>query len=176
LSSVAALSQERVTLPELASNVRALNEQLNQPQALNGDLLGILRSRAALLSELIESDPIQAVSLALPAGQAARLAAVSQESANQIESQGAWEGPIAVLVEDDFHEKTSRTRVWMEIGGEQVEVHFTARTPALISGQTVKVRGIRLEKHMAAALAQVVPAPEPTRRHSTLVGHPGNAL
>jgi M6 family metalloprotease-like protein len=160
LSGVAALSQERVPLPELASNVRALNEQLNQPQPFNRDLLGILRSRAALLSELIESDPIQAVSLALPAGQAAGLAAVSQEAANQIESQGEWEGPVAVFVEDNFHEKTSRTRVRMEADGEHVEVHFTARTPALVSGQTVKVRGIRLGKHMAAALAHAGPAPE----------------
>jgi hypothetical protein len=158
LSGVDARSQERVALSELASKVRALNEQLDQPQTLIPVPLRILRSRAALLSELMKSDPGQAVSLAMGAVQAARLASVSQEAANQIESEGEWEGPVAVFAEDNFHEKTSRTQVWLEAGGEQVEVHFAGRAPALLSGQTLRVKGIRLGKHIAATVVEVRPA------------------
>src|SRR5260370_29036951 len=101
----------------------------------------------------MESDPQGAIRLSLSHAQAARLAAFSPDATGQIESQGEWQGTLTVVVEDDFSRGTSRMQHWIEIGGELVQVHFADRPPGLSSRQVVRVRGVRLGKTMAAALA-----------------------
>jgi hypothetical protein len=105
----------------------------------------------------MESDPRAAISLALPAGEAARLSSILPGTVNQIEFRSEWQGSITVIVEDDFGRHTSRTRFWMETGGERVEVHFTDNPVGLTSGEIVKARGIRLENQIAATLSSVSP-------------------
>jgi M6 family metalloprotease-like protein len=112
---------------------------------------------AARLSALIESDPRPGIFLALPAGEATRLSSMLPGAVNQIEFPGEWQGPLTVIVEDDFVRNMSRTRFWMETGGERVEVHFADDPTGLASGQIVKVRGIRLGNQIAATLTSVAP-------------------
>jgi hypothetical protein len=100
MSAGVAVSQQRAVHSEPLVTVRTLNERLNQFRTSRPDTVRIIQERAALLSELIQSHPGEAVSLALPPGQAARLTAALPEAATQIESQGEWEGPAAIFVED----------------------------------------------------------------------------
>jgi len=109
--------------------------------------------------DLLESDPQAAIRLSLSTDQAARLSAVSPDATGSIESQGEWQGNLTVLIDDDFSHATSRTRYWMETGGEHVEVYFPDHPNALTSGQAANVRGIRLGKRIAATVTHVSPPP-----------------
>lgn len=157
-AEVVSRPQERLDRGALAEEVRSLNQELDRSLlSSRASVPRILAERAARLSELIRSDPQAAVRLSLSAAQAARLSAVSPDVASQIESQGEWHGALTVLVEDDFPLGTSRTRYWIETGGERVEVYFANHPRGLSSGQVVSVRGIRLGKRMAAALTGISP-------------------
>jgi len=88
----------------------------------------------------------------------AAVVAFSQESAGpatRIDTQGEWQGPLTVMVEDDFTRGASRTRFWMETDGERVEVHFASNPEGLTSGEIVKVRGIRIGNQIAATLTGI---------------------
>ena len=167
LSGIAALCQERAAHEGLSERIRSLNQAMTASKISRPDLLRTVHERARLLSELIASHPAEAISLALPRAQAARLAASLPEAANQIETQGEWEGAAAVYVDDDFARKTSRTRVWIEAGGEEVEVHLDANQPAPASGEHLNLRGVRLGRHIAATAVSAAAAPATASACST---------
>jgi hypothetical protein len=103
-----------------------------------------LAGRVGFLNRKLEaSSPYDRMEL--PGNLAERVARISAE----------WQGPLTVIAEDDFARGTSRTRYWMETGGERVEVHFADGPAALTSGEIVKVRGIRLGNQIAATLTSV---------------------
>jgi len=158
-ASVLTLGQESTANAGLADSVRALNQRLAGPLPSNpAALLSNLVERAGRLSALMESDARAAISLALPAEEAARLSSILPDAVNQIESRGEWKGPLTVVVEDDFARGASRTRFWIETGGERVEVHFEDTPAFLTSGEIIEVWGIRLGNRIAAALSSVAPA------------------
>lgn len=142
----------------LADTVRSFNQDLDRSLSSGTSVSNILAQRAAKMFELMGSDPQQAMRLSLSTALAARLSAVAPNAIGQIESQGEWRGALRVVVEDDFSHRTSRTRYWIETGGEHVEVYFADHPAGLSSGQVVSVRGVRLGKRMAAVLTDVTPA------------------
>jgi M6 family metalloprotease-like protein len=92
----------------------------------------------------------------------AALLAGAAQSQSQRPQPRAWEGRVSIVAEDDFEHKTSRTRTFMEVDGEMVELDFTNRAPKLISGQTVTVRGNRKGGQIAvASVSEVYPVGNP---------------
>ena len=115
----------------------------------------LLRARAARLAELIETDPAQALAVALPASEAARLATIP-EAAPFVESHGYWEGRATVTREYhwDGASESGRTRIWIEAAGQTLQL-FPAEQLSLHSGDFVACQGIRLGDHIAAAMTRV---------------------
>ena len=79
-------------------------------------------------------------------------------AAGQVALHGEWEGPLTLIVEDDFALGTSRTRSYIDLGGERVEVHFVDSPTLLTSGISVKVRGIRRGNQITGSITSIAPA------------------
>ncbi len=157
-ASVGAPCQDHTGSERLADSVRSLNRQLEAaPRFDRAALLPSLVERAGELVSLMVRDPRAAISLALPAEETTRLSWILPDAVDQIELRGQWQGPMTVIVEDDFASDRSRTRFWMETGGARVEVHFADNPAGLASGEIATVRGIRLGNHIAATLAGISP-------------------
>src|ERR1700686_3730688 len=158
-AGVVSLAQQLSDDVALAESVRSFDQELDRALLSSpASVSRILAERAAKMSELMRSDPQAAIRLSWSTTRAARLPAVSPDATGSIESQGEWEGTLTVLIDDDFSHGTSRTRYWMETGGEHVEVYFADHPNGLTSGQVVSVRGIRLRKRIAATLTSASPA------------------
>jgi uncharacterized protein (TIGR03437 family) len=78
--------------------------------------------------------------------------------AQETSKAGEWRGPITVVAEDDFPRGVARTRYWIDLAGEKIELHFDGHPPELTSGQIAAVRGVRRGKQIDAALSSVTPA------------------
>ncbi|MDQ6700750.1 MAG: hypothetical protein M3Z36_11265, partial [Acidobacteriota bacterium] len=138
--------------------VRALNEELRRSSGVSREQTRrVLRLRALLLENLIESDPKLALSLAMPAETLAEFTGRVPDASSSLESVGEWEGPAEVSVEDDFEHGVSRTRVRLQTQGEMLDVFFAAAQPETHCGQSVTVRGMRVGNRIAAVSASVGP-------------------
>lgn len=133
-----------------AGQLRSLNERVK-----NGDTRAeVLRERATVLSRLIESDPAQALALALPSEEVERLALASPETAALVESHGQWYGRVSVVVEFDSPQHSGRTRIRLEAAGETLELHPVEKLH-LVTGEAVGAKGIRLGNQVAASVTSV---------------------
>ena len=93
-----------------AARLRGLNNQvlgiygqlLSSPAgeaiALRSQAAPVIQQRAALLSELIETDTVQALGLAFSEDLLANLGAAFPQSASQLETVGTWEGQLDWVV------------------------------------------------------------------------------
>jgi M6 family metalloprotease-like protein len=104
----------------------------------------VIEQRTAVLSDLIQQDPRQALSLAFSADLLVDLAAKFPESASLLETHGTWQGPIEYWIADypDGSHKTVRR---LNLDQETVELQFTGPEPAgLTSGSLLVAEGVRL--------------------------------
>ena len=115
----------------------------------------VIEQRAAVLSDLIQQDPRQALSLAFSADLLADLASKFPESASLLETQGTWQGPVEYWIADypDGSHKTVRR---LNLDQETVELQFTGPEPAgLTSGSLLVAEGVRLGNVVAVSSASL---------------------
>ncbi len=156
--AIAGLAQNRDER-DAGAYVRSLNKELRRSSGASRDHASqVIRLRAQALRNLIETDPKLALSLALPPGTAAEFANGVPGASSELESEGEWEGPAEVSIEDDFEHGLSRTRIRIENQGEMVDVFFAGAPPKAHCGQSIKVKGIRLGSRIAAASAAIDPS------------------
>jgi M6 family metalloprotease-like protein len=108
-------------------------------------------ARAAVLRDMIRTDPARALRSSLPEDEAARL---REWAPRLVEVTGAWQGPLEVRVED-FADGTSRRRYMLQAPAAELEV-FPATTPPKEScGQAVTVSGVQMGGEIAASAIEV---------------------
>jgi len=178
LTGAVAAQTNPETVP-LAARIQVLNEELlravGEPtkgllrgtQAVPSDIPSTLEERAKALTLLFQQDGCQAASLILADESLKKLAAAYPQSAALLESHGAWQGTTRVHVEDDFEKGVSRTIRRLRVGDETFELYFSGSPPALTSGQTLEVRGVRLGDGILAAETSIL---SPAAAACTVVG------
>jgi hypothetical protein len=132
---------------QIADMNRALVTMTYQP-ASPAWVSMLLRQRAKLLANMIESDPSTALTLALPAGIAAQLRSIAPDA--DIESQGEWEGVLEATVADDFERHRSRTQWALQTAHQKFDVYLADLVNPR-AGASVKLRGISTAGRIAAA-------------------------
>src|ERR1044071_5171514 len=151
---------------------QAVRNRGGQLDAFNRELIGlstdsgkeartrlgqIARSRSPLLAEILQSDPAEALRLALPDNILDRLRAISPEIGRDLESRGEWSGSVQVTVEDDFAHGASRTHTSLRSEGRDLELYFAGPQPELRSGTTLRTEGLRVGQMLAVRDAAVLP-------------------
>jgi len=102
-------------------------------------------TRRALLLELMLQDPNQALQIALPDQ---ILSSLPVELQAYFEQQVELEGELEVLYEEN--ETESRLRHFLKTDNKRIELHFSnSAVPDILSGSVVRVRGVRVEDHLA---------------------------
>src|SRR5262245_1375774 len=94
-------------LLRVQSELRAISRGDADPQ--RRDAAALIQRRAEAFRELIQSNPVQALALALSPEALGTLAAGFPESASQLESHGSWEGTIEQWVADSADFSSSAT-------------------------------------------------------------------
>ncbi len=138
------LLPETTPLSALAGDVANLNRAVRQRTPLQQVHL---RKRAEILSRLMERDPAQSVRVALPADQAADLAA--QFPMEPVEQFSTWEGAVQTLVVDDFEHNRTRRIYILRSGDDSIELHGAVPMPDFPCGAKARITGMRLRDHVA---------------------------
>lgn len=144
VTPVALLCQQPLPPDDVSAQVKALNAQLVLSVSAATEPAGlgeVLKTRAALLSQLMVSDPAKAAELALPEDIAKRLRASAPK--DTVEVVGEWTGTLRMVVEDDFEHHRSRTR-WILPTAERIYDVIAPELPKWRSGTSVKVTGVAL--------------------------------
>jgi len=157
-----------------SARVRGFNNQLltvygrlfsspaRDAMALRSQFAGMIRQRQALLGELIEKNPAQALSFAFSQDVLANMSAAFPESASKLESEGAWEGELEYVILDSPDLTSHRAVYRMKVGNETYDIHFAKEEPVgLKCRDRLRVRGVRVGSHVAAAdgnIQSVAPA------------------
>ena len=147
-----------------AAQVRGLNNQLltaydrllsspaEERIALRGQFARMIQQRQALLGNMIEKNPAQALSFAFSQDLLTRMSAAFPESTSNLETPGAWEGEVEYIILDSRDLKTHRRVYRMKVGGETYDIHFAKDEPVgLKCRDRLQVRGIRVGSSVAAA-------------------------
>ncbi len=131
-----------------ASQISAFNGELIQladspdaPKILTAQLA---RLRFHALSELLATDPKEALRLALPESTLLRLRRLAPALGNSLEEWGEWSGPAEVTFEDDFVHGTSRTHTSLTHEGAKFQISFANPGPAISSGTIISIKGLRV--------------------------------
>src|SRR5947207_2325793 len=150
------------------SRLRSLNNQLltmygrllsspaGDASALRSQAATVIEQRAAILGNMIQTDPAKALGLAFSQDLLANLAGAFPQSASQLESAGTWEGQLnwVVAMKPDLINYRDLRR--LTIGSESYEVYFAQREPAGMKCRDIlRVRGIRVDTRIAAADANI---------------------
>ncbi len=102
----------------------------------------VANARGRNLAALVEHDPMAVLALVLPPEQRVRLRSSARRF---LEQEVVVEGWVDVLVED--HATDSRVRVDLTTRrGRRYSLHFADAAPALVSGDRIRVRGVRLPR------------------------------
>ncbi len=102
-------------------------------------------TRRELLLELMLQDPNQALQIALPDH---ILSSLQSELRAYFEQQVELEGELEVLYEEN--ETESRLHHFLKTDNKRIELHFSNKAvPDILSGSVVRVRGVRVEDHLA---------------------------
>lgn len=128
-----------------AAQVSRLNEAVANAQTVTPQVAALLTERAAMLSQLIATDPAAALQQALPPAIADRLRATAPP--NSIETRGEFQGRLEDVIADDFANQRSQTRHYLRTATGSVEVFFSNQAPH--RGDFVKISGLRLGDRMA---------------------------
>jgi sugar lactone lactonase YvrE len=156
--ALSAFAQQNGKLADLASQVSALNATLagETPASSPIELDARLTRRAALLAELLKTDPGQAIDLALPAQVRQRLR--SRAPVGAIEVDGEWQGEIQEVVYDDFAHHRSRMTWYLRTPLEKVALFFPGK-PSAKPGSVAHVVGLRFPAGIAALTMKLVGNP-----------------
>ncbi len=120
--------------------------------ALRSQAAAVIQQRAAILGDMIETDPAQALGFAFSQDLLANLAAAFPESASQLESAGTWEGQLEWVVAMRPNLINYRDLRRLTVGSESYDIYFAKTEPAgLKCRDTLRVRGIRVGTRIAAA-------------------------
>jgi hypothetical protein len=111
------------------------------------ELLAIAAERREVLLALIESNPGEALRLALPEALSAGMPGEVQE---YVEHWAEWEGALQVLYEDYEDPRQSRHLHFLETGaGERLSLHFAGGARGFLTGARVWVRGVSIDNAVA---------------------------
>src|SRR5881296_89858 len=151
-----------------AARLRSLNNHLlgiyglllsspaGEAIALRSQAAQVIQERAALLGDMIETDPAQALGLAFSQDLLANLAAAFPDSASRLESTGTWEGQLewVVAMKPDLINYRDIRR--LTVGSERYDIYFAQREPGGMKCRDIlRVSGIRVDTHIAAADANI---------------------
>ena len=140
--------------PDARSRAESLTSRIRQ--SIGGrNLPELLRERAVLLSELMESDPQAALSLALTPEERAGMLEAAPDAADAIETMGQWSGTLEVAVADDFEHHRSRRTHRLRTASRLLDLSFADSPPASSCGQQLDVDGLRLGDRVVAQGAVV---------------------
>jgi hypothetical protein len=112
--------------------------------SLSRDMVAVAAERHALLLSLVESDPRQVMTIALPTELSAGLPDDVQAYAEQ---HVDLDGTLEVFNED--HRSGAVLKYILRAGTDRLSLHFTDTPPGLLTGDKVHVHGIRLDNTMA---------------------------
>jgi M6 family metalloprotease-like protein len=162
LSSVSLFAQTSSLDSPAGARVRALNNSLlslhgqmqrsdasNEP-TLRGQAANVIAQRAAALSNLIQTNPHEALTFAFSPELLADLAAKFPQSAAQLESHEVVTGTIAHWTADYPGMKASRSSWVMHSSGRVLYMHFAGREPDSAKGdQLFTATGVVAGRFMA---------------------------
>ena len=152
LLPVAAFAQN-ATLAEI--RVASANRRLADEGTGAAEIRQILTERAAMLRELMRTDPARAIVLALPEATARNIRRAAPDALDLIETVGEWDEPVQVVVRDDFANGVSQTLLSMAMDGQAVDLYLEGQTPSLKCGDRVRASGIRLGNIIAARVIHI---------------------
>jgi alpha-galactosidase-like protein len=113
--------------------------------SLMKQLQALASSRKQLLLELMQQHSNQVLQVALPDH---IFRSLPDELQAYFEQQVELEGELEVLYEEN--ETESRLRHFLKTDNKRIELHFSGNAmPDLLSGSLVRVRGVRVEDHLA---------------------------
>jgi len=136
---------ERLTIELLADHGRYLAGGSNDRSPLAAALLSKATERETVLASLIADDPGAVLQLAV--SEAIR-SAMPQSAQAHVESQASLDGALEILAED--YATTARVRHYLRTAdGSRLSLHFAGAPPNALTGDRVRVRGVRLGDALA---------------------------
>ena len=148
----------------LAERIRSLNDNLLQMhgrtrgaapavvRSMRSEASAAIRQRAALMAQLMEQDPGQALALALSNEAVTEISQAFPDSAALLEWQGEWDGPAEFVVADDENLSLAKTFLRMKTAdGEMVDLYVADGDVEVQCGDLLQVKGVRLGSRVAAA-------------------------
>ena len=136
---------DRLTIELLADHGRYLAGGSNDRSPLAAALLSKATERETVLASLIADDPGAVLQLAV--SETIR-SAMPQSAQAHVESQVSLDGALEILAED--YATTARVRHYLRTaGGSRLSLHFAGAQPNALTGDRVRVRGVRLGDALA---------------------------
>ncbi|OLC17129.1 MAG: hypothetical protein AUH29_03185 [Candidatus Rokubacteria bacterium 13_1_40CM_69_27] len=154
-------SAESLTKTLVALNARYRTAGPAERARIASRLLSVAAKRQQVLLSLVESDPGEALRVALPASRRASLASSVQR---YLEKETALEGVLTVLHED--WPGGGRYRYFLHSTSGRYSLHFADGQPThLLTGARIRVRGVQIGTMLAlggsTSVETVAPAPLP---------------
>ncbi|XXF75432.1 NEW3 domain-containing protein [Myxococcaceae bacterium GXIMD 01537] len=147
----------------LAQRVEQLHPSRLGPDSRDAERA--LEERARALESLAAVDPAAAWARALPEEVRAQALRRAPGAAAWLETRGAWEGELEVLVVDSPSLHELRRDYFVNVGRERHPLHFTRAAPrGLHSGQQVRVKGLRVGQRLLAEETGLEARPEASRQ------------
>jgi hypothetical protein len=156
-------SDQRARSEDLTQALVSLNARYQRAgpggrPAVLAQMLATAAERRRLLASMFESDPGHVLRVALTSELRASLPAAVR---TDVEQHVELEGTLEVLQEDDAN--GARLRHFLDSGGTRLELHFATNPPGHLTGDRVRVRGVRLDNMLAldsgTASVQIVTTP-----------------
>lgn len=118
--------------------------------ALRDEAAAIIEQRAAALSQLIETNPAQALSFAFSPELVADLTAKFPDSATLLETHGTWQGPVEQWIFDGADLNSFRSVTRMRIGSRVLDVH-EPDAPVRKNGDLLQATGVLVGNQLAVS-------------------------
>lgn len=162
-----------------SSRVRALNNSVldlhgkmlkippglaneNTKRSIRAQANLVLKDRYASLSELIEADPNEALSLAFSEDLRAKLAAAFPDSTGLLETAGTWTGTLEYIIIDDANLNEHRAVRKLKLGTETIDLYLATDQPSRFqSGDRVSASGVRAGGKVATSSVKVSASSSP---------------
>lgn len=157
---ILALSDRSARPPQVTSGVRSRSGRTGparggSSQNTSQEAAELISRRQAALERLIAADAAAAIALAFPQNVLDDLAARYPVSAAKLESHGTWRGPVEHLIYDGKDMVTYRSLRRLRHGGQWLEFHFAGREAAVMSGDVLRIRGMRAGNSVAVTEATI---------------------